>query len=146
MPQNRKERLFFGILMSAMMGFVMTVYNLWWAGRLQLTILLPSYFLGVVVSFIASQLVNPLAIRWINFIGPKLPSEKHISFAMVSFRSVAMGLIMGVFGMYMSHLPFHLPIYGFRFLRNIILSLPLSYFIVNPLARRILVSVRERNS
>lgn len=73
MPQNRKERLFFGMLMSMMMGFVMTVYNLWWAGRLQLTILIPSYLLGVVVAFIASQFVNPLAIRWINFIGPKLP-------------------------------------------------------------------------
>lgn len=53
------------------------------------------------------------------------------------FRSILMGLAMGLFGLYMSQLPFQIPLYLVRFSRNIIISFPVSYFLVRPLAGKI---------
>ncbi|NQK92900.1 hypothetical protein HO404_06865 [Streptococcus suis] len=139
MSKSIKDRLIFAGLMSLMMSSVMTAWNLWWADRLSFQIFVPAYLTAVLISFIVVQIVNPLVSIWTVYLQTKISNVKQMNFLISGFRSILMGLAMGLFGLYMSQLPFQIPLYLTRFSRNIIISFPLSYFLVRPLAGKIVV-------
>lgn len=137
MSKSIKDRLIFAGLMSLMMSSVMTAWNLWWADRLSFQIFVPAYLTAVLVSFIVVQIVNPLVSIWTVYLQTKISNVKQMNILISGFRSILMGLAMGLFGLYMSQLPFQIPLYLTRFFRNIIISFPLSYFLIRPLAGKI---------
>lgn len=137
MLKSIKDRLIFAGLMSLMMSSVMTAWNLWWADRLSFQIFVPAYLTAVLVSFIVVQIVNPLVSIWTVYLQTKISNVKQMNILISGFRSILMGLAMGLFGLYMSQLPFQIPLYLTRFFRNIIISFPLSYFLIRPLAGKI---------
>lgn len=155
MPSNKREGIYFGLMMVFSMVFVMFFYNMYREGLLS-TLTVSSALLHFALTFIVaflleSFIVGPIA-RGIAF---KLPYDKskkvYVIIAVSTCMVTGMVICMSVFGLITALLSNSLegPLlknYFMLFIQNFVVAYPVQLLVVGPLARWILVKFIKKNS
>lgn len=155
MPSNKREGIYFGLMMVFCMASIMWFYNLYMEGLLG-TIsakgAVLQFIITFIVAFVVESLIGPLMLG----VASKLPIDKskkaYVIIANSTFMVIGMVLCMSMFGLIMtvlnhgiegSLLQHYLLLIG----RNFVVAFPLQLLIAGPLVRWAFVKfIKEKNS
>lgn len=152
MPRNFKEGMLFTGLMCGLMVLGMSTYNLALNVYFKFSYLLlgslPGFCLVLAVDLlIAGQIAKPLAFKSLDYLksGKVCDARKELIckiLLILFFKFFVMVLLMSVYSIVMSQIPFIIAFYAKIWVFNFIMAFPLNLLVVGPLARFILTQVQ----
>ena len=148
MPSNKKEGIYFGLMMCFGMVFVMFFYNMYMNGlltSLPISGILSQFVLAFIVAFLVeSFIVGPIA-RKAAF---SLPYDKskllYVILATSTCMVIGMVICMSVFGLITSMIMngiegSFISNYGRTILKNVVVAYPAQLLVIGPLVRFLFV-------
>ncbi|WP_349585274.1 DUF2798 domain-containing protein [Leuconostoc citreum] len=151
MPQNKKEKIIFTIIMASLMVLGMTIYNLLLTdggnGNIFHEIVI-GYPMGLLVALLFDLLLVGPVVETVVFklIIPRYKIEKVIIIGIVMSLLMVVGMVscMSVFGVIVNG--YNISHYPVTWLFNLIMAVPLQIIIVGPIARTALSYLQQGES
>ncbi|WEV45588.1 DUF2798 domain-containing protein [Streptococcaceae bacterium ESL0687] len=149
MPENKKQGIFFTVIMCLLMVTGMSVYNLLLHGDLSTGNFLKGLVPGFIVAFFLDVVVVGPIAKKIAFSLPFVDKNKKIQLILSISTCMVLGMVsfMSIFGIVIeagfSSLNFssYLKAWGMNF----IMALPLQLLVVGPISRALLSQLKSKN-
>ncbi|WEV61100.1 DUF2798 domain-containing protein [Streptococcaceae bacterium ESL0729] len=148
MPENKKQGIFFTVIMCFLMVTGMSIYNL----SLHNDLTMGNFFVGLVPGFIVAffldvVVVGPIAKK-VAFNLPFVNKNKKIQLILSISTCMVLGMVsfMSIFGLVLEAGLSSLNIHSYlkAWIMNFIMALPLQLVVVGPISRTLLTGLKKQ--